>query len=93
MRLVHLAPESKERAIRKSGLAGSKAVLSVSGGRTLVVPRAVFAMPVVSDFWTTFQWLRELRRAHDERLVAVYFRIADDEPVHVGRYNEPHAET
>jgi hypothetical protein len=34
-------------------------------------------MPVVRDFWTTFQWLRELRQTHDERLVAVYFRVPD----------------
>jgi hypothetical protein len=57
---------------------------------TKVLPRAVFAMPIVSDFWTTHQWLRELRRGHDERLIAVYFRVNDDETVHVGRYYQPH---
>lgn len=47
-------------------------------------------MPVLADFWTTYQWLRELRRFHDERMVAVYFKLPDDELVHVGRYAQPH---
>jgi hypothetical protein len=47
-------------------------------------------MPVITDLWSTFQWLRELRRGHDERLVAVYFRVSDRELVRVGRYNEAH---
>jgi hypothetical protein len=90
MRLVHLAPESAERAIRRSGLRGKKANVSTAPSTTVVLERAVYAMPVVADFWTTFQWLRELRRGHDERLVAVYFRVPDNEPVYFGRYNEPH---
>lgn len=47
-------------------------------------------MPVLADFWTTYQWLRELRSFHDERMVAVYFKLPDDELVHVGRYGQPH---
>ena len=47
-------------------------------------------MPVVPSFWTSHQWLRELRRWHDERMVAVHFRLPDDEPVHVGRFGEAH---
>jgi HEAT repeats len=90
MRLVHLARASAERAIRKGGLRGAKASVATSPTGGIVLARAVYAMPVVADFWTTFQWLRELRRGHDEQLVAVYFRVPDSESVHCGRYNEPH---
>jgi len=91
MRLVHLARASSERAIRRSGLKGAKATLATSLSTSVTLARALYAMPVVADFWTTFQWLRELRRGHDERLVAVYFRVPDSEPVHCGRYGEAHS--
>lgn len=90
MRLVHLAPASQDRSIRRTGIAGTRATLVATAGPTVALRSAVFAMPVVSDFWTTFQWLRELRRGHDQRMVAVYFRVSDDEIVHVGRYGQPH---
>lgn len=90
MRFVHLARASTERTIRKGGLKGAKAIVPTSAKTSIALARAVYAMPVVADFWTTFQWLRELRRSHGERLVAVYFRVPDDEPVHCGRYSEPH---
>lgn len=90
MRLLHLAPASKERAIRRAGLSGRRARVADESGTVLVLSRAVFAMPVVPSFWTSHQWLRELRRWHDERMVAVHFRLPDDEPVHVGRFGEAH---
>lgn len=90
MRLVHLARASTERAIGKGGLKGTKATIATAPTINIALARAVYAMPVVADFWTTFQWLRELRRGHDERLVAVYFRVPDSESVYFGRYNEPH---
>ncbi len=92
MRFVHLAPESRAKGIRRAGLGGGKAMLVTSAGETVALRNAVFAMPVVADFWTTFQWLRELRRWTDERMVAVYFRVPDEEVVHVGRYGQPHLE-
>jgi len=89
VRFLHLAPASRERAIKRAGLSGSKVTLTTTHGTTSL-SRAIFAMPIIADFWTTHQWLRELRRGHDERLIAVCFRVDDDETVHVGRYNEPH---
>lgn len=91
MRLVHLARATAERGIARAGLSGARAVLPGAGNTVpTVLRRAVFAMPVVRDSWTTLQWLRELRRGHDERMIAVYFYLPDDEPVHVGRYGQPH---
>jgi len=90
MRFLHLAPAARERSIRRSGLAGARASFPDEAGAALVLPRAVYAMPVVPDFWTLHQWTREMRRRNGERLVAVHFRLPDDEPVHVGRYAQPH---
>ena len=89
MRLVHLARASTERAIRKNGLRGAKWVVDV-GGRIERIDRGVLAMPVLTDWSATFQWLRELRRWHDERMIAVHFRVPDDELVLVGRYGARH---
>ena len=90
MRFLHLAPAAKERAIRRSGLAGGRASFADEAGVAIVLARAVYAMPVVPDFWTSHQWTRELRRRNGERLVAVHFRLADEELVHVGRFAQPH---
>jgi hypothetical protein len=90
MRLVHLAPASAERAIRKSGIRGAKAKFATSPTTEIALTHAVYAMPVVADYWTTLQWLRELRRGHDERLIAVYFRVPDAEAVLCGRYSGVH---
>src|SRR5271165_4405418 len=88
MRLVHLAPMSKERSIRRSGLSAASATFAVHPDGATLHARVIYAMPVLPDFWTTHQWLRELRRWHDERMVAVYFRVQDDEPVYTGRYGQ-----
>jgi hypothetical protein len=47
-------------------------------------------MPVLNDFAVTYQWVRELRRWHRHRLLAVSFVLADDQPVLVGRYGQTH---
>ena len=52
--------------------------------------RGVYAMPVSPSFYLSHQWLRELRRGRAGVIVAVYFRIPDDEPVEVGHYNSRH---
>jgi hypothetical protein len=89
-RFLHLAPASKERAIQRTGLAGRRAAFVDEAGAGVTLARAVYALPVVPDFWTTHQWVRELRRHNNERVVAVHFRLPDDEPVHAGRFAEPH---
>ena len=81
---VHLAPESAVAAIRRGGISASR----LSGDS--VPPRGVFCLPVVPDVFLTHQWLRELRRRGRERLCGVYFRIADCETVHVGRFHQHH---
>lgn len=90
MRLLHLAPVHRRSAILRGGISSQPTSIQVDGDAEI---RGVYAMPIVADFWTTYQWLRELRSRHGQRMVAVHFRIPDDEPVHVGRYWESHRRT
>ncbi|MFD6162303.1 HEAT repeat domain-containing protein [Nocardia sp. NPDC060256] len=73
--LVHLTPEKNARRIRRAGIA-----MSGYGG-------GVFCMPVMPSYVLSNQWLRELRRGGQRLIVAVHFRISDNEPVRVGHYS------
>lgn len=89
-RLVHLVRASRARAIERAGIRGGAAQVLVSGGQASRVERAVFAMPLLPDFTVTYQWVRELRRWHGEKMMAVHFVLPSDEEVLVGRYNVAH---
>lgn len=77
---VHIADERDAAAIRRSGL-------TLARGRGMR-DEGVFAMPVISDFQVTHQWVRELKRSGFNTAVGVYFRIPDDTSVLAGPYNE-----
>jgi hypothetical protein len=77
---VHLTPAENAKPILRAGIRCSP---DRHG-------RIVFAMPVTRNFFVTHQWLRELKRRGARTLVAVYFRIPDEEAVLAGRYNGPH---
>jgi hypothetical protein len=89
-RLVHLARASALRGIERAGIRGARTFVLAEGERTKLED-AVYAMPVLPDFSVTHQWTRELRRVHDERMIAVYFSLSSDAEVLVGRYNLSHA--
>lgn len=89
MRFVHLAPEAHARGIERGGIAGRPTTVPTEAD-PIELRDAVYAMPVVADYGTTFQWTREMRRVHGTRMVAVHFRVPDDETVHVGRFGQPH---
>ncbi|MDR3346939.1 MAG: hypothetical protein LBS73_07165 [Campylobacteraceae bacterium] len=68
---VHLSDEKNTAAIIKNGIKGE----------------VVFCMPVITDFYATHQWLREMRRCHRGcNIIAIYFKIPDDEMVLCGNY-------
>jgi hypothetical protein len=79
---VHIADEHDAGAIRRGGL-------RVPRLRRPPQVHGVFALPVIPNFLVTHQWVRELKRRGFRTAVGVYFRLAKDEPVWVGRYNEP----
>ncbi|WP_174188423.1 HEAT repeat domain-containing protein [Nocardia barduliensis] len=70
--MVHLTAEKNARRIRRAGIAASA--------------RGVFCMPVMPSYVLSHQWLRELRRGGQRQIVAVDFRIPDNEPVLVGHF-------
>lgn len=82
-RFTHLARESDEKRILRSGIAPTDYREQIDG---------VYAMPVTPNFFASHQWLRELRRTSPSPLVAIDFVISDDEPVRVGHYSKEHVE-
>lgn len=72
--LVHLTRHDNLPAIRRSGIAPGKQT------------KRVYAMPVTRNFQISHQWLRELRGGAGGTMVAVYFRVPDDEPVEIGHF-------
>ncbi len=81
---VHLAPEKASSRIHRNGIRRSRTRYGVSG---------VYALPVLANYFTTHQWLRELKRNGQRTIVAVHFRLPDEEPVLVGHYGSEQLET
>jgi hypothetical protein len=50
----------------------------------------VYAMPVLLNYFVSYQWLRELKRRGAKSMVGVHFRVPDGEAVLVGHYRAPH---
>jgi hypothetical protein len=77
---VHLTDEKNRRHIHdgiKQGKIHDEAV-----------SRGVFCMPVISDFYATHQWLREMKMCRAANsIIAIYFKIPDNESVLYGQYN------
>jgi hypothetical protein len=82
--LVHLAPEPFAKRIRRSGIRPTRFDFEWEGIR-----QAVWAFPLLESYTLTHQWSRELKRKGARTLVAVTFRLPDDEPVLVHHYNAP----
>jgi hypothetical protein len=89
-RLVHLTRASSLRSIANAGVRGVRVHVELANRVPTVLERGVFVMPLLPDFATTHQWLRELRRWHGERMAAVHLRLPNDQVVHVGPYAKRH---
>jgi hypothetical protein len=79
---VHIAAKKDSRIIRRADLKGSPINDSISYG--------IYAMPIVPNFYTSHQWVRELKRRGQRQMCRVSFRLPDSEEVWAGRYNQPH---
>lgn len=78
---VHVTSEDLAKKARRGGLRPGKKGRKLNG---------VFAMPVTPDFQVTHQWVREMKQWRPGTIVGIYFRIPDEELVHVGHYHGPH---
>jgi hypothetical protein len=85
---MHIADARAAATIRRSGLLTALARVPMHG--TVLDIRAVYCVPVVKSFQSTFQWLRELKRGGYRTAVGVQFRIDDRQGVLLGRYGKPH---
>lgn len=74
---LHLASHRDVASIRRGGIRAARW-------------RGVHAMPATRNFSISHQWVRELRRRGGGTIVAIYFRIGDDEEVNVGHYDSQH---
>ena len=84
---VHISDERTGRSIERNGLRLPRTRQGFV--ETATLKHGVFAMPVISNFMITHQWVRELKRRGYRTSVGVYFVVSDDEQVWIGRYNTP----
>ena len=78
---VHLTNEKNRNSIIRDGIKQEKIHYED-------VSRGVFCMPVISDFYATHQWLREMKMSNSaNNIIAIYFKIPDDESVFYGQFN------
>jgi hypothetical protein len=80
MQLVHLTHEAALNSILRGGIKPSR--VNWEHGT------CVFATPVLPNYFVSHQWLRELKRNGYRTIVAVQFRIPDEEMVWSARYND-----
>lgn len=81
--MFHLTSEKNGKRIERVGIRCRRSP-SPDG-------RVVFAMPVTRNYYISHQWLRELKRGGQRTLIAVHFRIPDEQAVMVGHYGKQHA--
>ncbi len=87
--LVHLIDERSAASVKRSGLRGGDCTIHASG-KAVSLLDAVYAMPVLPNFFASHQWLRELKRRGMRSIAAAYFRQRADTLVWVGKYNAEH---
>lgn len=81
--LVHIAPEGRAGRIRRNGIAPAR--VPVGWLPDPAHDRAVWSFPVLPSYTLTHSWARELKRRGATTLIAVTFRVDDDEPAY-GRH-------
>ncbi len=82
-RLVHIAPLAEAKKIRRNGIRARKVRGWIEG-----VEQFVWAFPVLPSYTLTHSWMRELKRMGATSLVAVTFKVSDDQPVFARHYRE-----
>jgi len=84
---VHFTEENNKESIIKNGIK----LVTIHYEN---INKGVFCMPVIPDFYATHQWVRELKQYKSgNEIIAVYFKIPDEELVFCGKYNEAIIET
>jgi hypothetical protein len=79
---IHLLDSNDASRIRRGGIRVVKSKSRKVNG--------VFLFPLTENFVISHQWMRELRRLRGQTLLAARIRLDDEEPVLLGKFNEPH---
>ncbi|MHC6202948.1 hypothetical protein ACYULU_07120 [Breznakiellaceae bacterium SP9] len=79
---VHFTDENNKNSIIKNGI-------KIDTIHYEEISKGIFCMPVLADFYATHQWVREIKQYNSgNEIIAIYFKIPDDEIVFCGKYNE-----
>lgn len=87
--VVHLFDSRNAASIRRGGVRGAAASISIARDR-VEVASAVYVMPVLPNFFASHQWLRELKRRGMRTIAAAYIKLRSDTMVWCGTYNGEH---
>lgn len=79
--LVHLADERESVSIKKNGIKPGK------------FRSRIYCMPVLPQFYVSYQWLRELKRRGVRTYVGVHFKLDSKTMVYAGHYHQGHKYT
>ena len=80
--LVHFTEEKNKNSIVKNGI-------KLETIHYENIKKGIFCMPVIPDFYATHQWVRELKQYNSgNEIIAVYFKVPDEEKIFCGKYNE-----
>jgi hypothetical protein len=80
-RFIHLSAEASAKRIAHNGISPCRIPRHPSDLLCEDPDRLVWAFPLLPNFTTSYQWLRELKRRGAKTIVAVIFKIDDLEPV------------
>ena len=84
---VHFTDEKNKNSIIKNGIKTSNVHIDE-------IKKGLFCMPVIPDYYATHQWVREIKQySSGNIIIAIYFKIQDDENVLCGKYTEKLIET
>jgi hypothetical protein len=84
---VHFTDENNKNSIVKNGI-------KIATVHYKDIKKGIFCMPVIPDFYATHQWVRELKQYNSgNEIIAIYFKIPDDEIIFCGKYNEEFIKT
>ncbi|MBX3378836.1 MAG: hypothetical protein KF805_01970 [Phycisphaeraceae bacterium] len=87
--LVHLIDDRDSASIKRSGIKGNATKIASLNGQ-ITLKRAVFAMPLLPNYFASNQWLRELKRRGTKTIAAAHVRLPSETSVWVGKYNGEH---
>lgn len=67
--LVHLTSHKNIQKILRSGIVGTSTTVYCDEQQYKKISKAVYCMPVLQNYYISHQWLRELKRGGQKKIV------------------------